>query len=505
MNFTRASGVLLHPTSLPGKYGIGDFGPEAFGFVDFLQRAGQAYWQILPLGPTGYGDSPYQSFSAFAGNTNLISPEKLFEARLLKQDDLDGMPGFGGGRVDYGKVHDWKGLILRQAFQQFRTGSENNLREDFEAFCLDNAGWLDDYALYRAVQSAKNHKPWYEWEKELRLRDEAALSRARVETSGEIEAQKFYQFVFFRQWSELKSYANDRGVSIIGDVPIFVALDSADVWHNPREFKLNEDGSPKVVAGVPADYFSKTGQRWGNPIYDWDEMRDNGFRWWIERVRHTLKMVDIIRVDHFRGFAAAWEIPGGDKTAENGQWVTVPGRELFTALREKFGELPVMAEDLGVITDDVRSLRDEFEFPGMRILQYAFGSGSGSDYLPHNYVRNCVVYTGTHDNDTVVGWFKSLRGRSLTPGGEREYCLRYLDSDGKQIHRDFIRAAWASIADTAIAPLQDVLGLGNDARMNLPASTSGNWNWRCAAGDFSDGLIAWLREITETYGRFKAK
>lgn len=506
MTFPRASGILLHPTSLPGDFGVGDFGAEAYKFVDFLEKSKQTYWQILPLGPTGYGDSPYQCFSAFAGNTHLISPQKLVEEGLLTGEEINQKPDFADDKVDYGAVYDWKNRILPKAFGRFQTTENDDLRSKFEDFKRENASWLDDYALYRAVKAAQDQKAWYEWDASLRLRHENALDDARKTLHWEIEAQKFYQFLFFRQWSELKKYANDKNIRIIGDVPIFVSRDSADVWCNPREFKLNEDGLPKVVAGVPPDYFSKTGQLWGNPIYDWEQMRADGFQWWIERVRFTLKTVDIIRVDHFRGFAAAWEVPGGDATAENGSWVNVPGKELFAALQNALGELPVMAEDLGVITPDVEDLRDSFNFPGMRILQYAFGGDAKNHDLPHNYIRNSVAYTGTHDNDTAVGWFNSKSGAGSTRDSsqidrERAFCMEYLNSDGREIQWDFIRAVWASVADTAIAPMQDLLGSGNDARMNLPASKGGNWQWRFRKDDLTDEIAARLRKLTEIYGR----
>ena len=506
MNFPRASGILLHPTSLPGDFGIGDLGSEAFNFIDFLESAQQTYWQILPLGPIGYGDSPYQCFSAFAGNTNLISPEKLVEENLLTKEAINQKPDFSESKVDFGKVYEWKNHILPKAYERFRQTSSDELHDKFEVFARQNASWLNDYALYRAVKAAQNQKAWYEWDAPLRLRDENALSKAREDLREQIRAQKFYQFVFFKQWYELKKYANDKGIKIVGDIPIFIALDSADVWCNQEKFKLDEDGSPTVVAGVPPDYFSATGQLWGNPIYDWDRMRENGFGWWISRVKNTLKKVDIARVDHFRGFAASWEVPGGDKTAANGQWVNVPGRELFYALKNAIGELPFWAEDLGVITPDVVELRDHFGFPGMRILQFAFGGDTKNIDLPHNYIQNCVAYTGTHDNDTTVGWFNSQSGKGSTRdneqiGKEREFCLKYLDSDGEEIHWDFIRAVWSSVADTAIAPMQDILGLGNEARMNLPASNSGNWHWRFKKGDISEEITAKLKELTEIYGR----
>jgi 4-alpha-glucanotransferase len=372
----------------------------------------------------------------------------------------------------------------------------------------ENGSWLDDYALYKAVKASQDQKAWYEWDEPLRLRDKEKLAEAGEQLFDQILAEKFYQFLFFRQWMTLKEYANKKGVKIIGDVPIFIALDSADVWRHQDQFKLNADGSPKVVAGVPPDYFSSTGQLWGNPIYDWDAMRKDDFRWWIERVKYNLKTVDAVRIDHFRGFAATWEVPGGDATAENGRWVEVPGKELFAALKKALGDLPFWAEDLGVITPDVEELRDDCGFPGMRILQFAFGGDPKNHDLPHNYINNCVAYTGTHDNDTTVGWWHSQAGAGSTRdeseiGRERDLCLQYLDSDGSEIHWDFIRAVWASVADTAIAPLQDLLGLGTLGRMNLPASTSGNWNWRFKGGDITEETVARLKELTEVYGREK--
>jgi 4-alpha-glucanotransferase len=506
MNFPRASGVLLHPTSLPGEFGIGDLGAEAFEFVDFLKKSGQTYWQVLPLGQTGYGDSPYQCFSAFAGNTNLISPQKLADEGFLSVAEINDKPAFPIGKIDFGAVYEWKNRLLRRAYERFRLTTSVDLRGRFETFCQQHAAWLEDYALYRAVKLSQNQKAWYEWAKDLKLRSPSAIARARGDLRSEIEAQKFYQFLFFSQWLAVKKYANDAGIKIVGDVPIFVALDSADVWCQPQEFKLNADGSPRVVAGVPPDYFSATGQLWGNPIYNWEAMRRDGFRWWIERVKSTLKMVDIVRVDHFRGFAAAWEVPGGELTAVNGEWVNVPGKELFNALESAIGDLPFWAEDLGVITPDVEELRDSFGFPGMRILQFAFGGDARNHDLPHNYIPNCVAYTGTHDNDTTVGWFHSVGGAGSTRDDsqiqrERRFCLKYLNSNGAEIHWDFIRAVWASVANTAIVPMQDLLGLGSEARMNLPASSSGNWAWRCQNGDFKEIISQRLREITEIYGR----
>lgn len=496
----------MHPTSLPNDYGIGDLGKSAYEFVDFLERSKQTYWQILPLVPTGYGDSPYSSFSAFAGNTNLISPEFLVEDKLLTEREINEKPDFPKDRVDYGKVFEWKSSLFRKAYENFCSTNNIDLRDSFEEFTEQAAEWLDDYALFKAIKSAQYQKPWLEWDEPLRLREEKALLEARENLHEEIQAQKFYQFLFFKQWTRLKNYANGKGIKIIGDIPIFISFDSADVWRNPQEFKLNEDLTPKVSAGVPPDFFSSTGQLWGNPIYNWEKMEADGFDWWTRRVKFTLKMVDILRIDHFRGFAATWEVPSGDKTAENGSWAEVPGRELFTTLKNKLGELPVMVEDLGVITPDVVELRDEFGFPGMRILQYAFNGDASNQDLPHNYIENCVAYTGTHDNDTVVGWFNSHVGKSSTRDAsqisrEHKFCLEYLDSDGEEINWDFIRAVWESVADTAITPMQDILGLGNDARMNLPASHSGNWDWRCEQGCFSEKYAERLRKLTEIYGR----
>jgi len=492
MNFPRASGILLHPTSLPGPFGIGDLGPEAYKFVDFLVNAGQRLWQVLPLGPTGYGDSPYACYSAFAGNTLLISPEKLVEEGLL-----DSAPSSAtkGHKIDFGEAHEFKDQLLRKAYEGYTRTTDTALRSAFETFAQQQAHWLEDYALFRALKDAHGGVAWNEWE-----------ASPPEPLRDEVEAHMYYQFLFFRQWTALKSYCNEHGISIVGDLPIFVAHDSADVWTNPEQFKLDKNGKPLVVAGVPPDYFSTTGQLWGNPLYNWERMQADGFKWWIERVRATLTMVDIARVDHFRGFAACWEIPGGDKTAERGQWVEAPGRELFTAIRKTLGELPIIAEDLGVITPDVVALREEFRFPGMRILQFGFGSDSKNIDLPHNYVPNVVAYTGTHDNDTTVGWFNSIAGEGSTRTAkqierERTFCLNYLNTEGDEIHWDFIRAVLASVANTAIIPLQDLLGLGTEARMNLPNSTEGNWAWRYESGVLGDEIATRLKELTELYGR----
>ncbi len=497
----RRSGVLLHPTSLPGPYGIGDLGPEAYKFADFLVAAGQNLWQVLPLGPTGYGDSPYACYSAFAGNTLLVSPDQLIKEGLLDAAVQSTRPP---NKIDFGEAHNLKDQILRQAYLAYTKTTDTTLRSAFETFAQQQANWLEDYALFRALKDAHGGVAWNEWESELIARTPSALERAREELREDVEAQMFYQFLFFRQWFTLKRYCNERGISIVGDLPIFVAQDSADVWTNPEQFKLDKNGKPIVVAGVPPDYFSSTGQLWGNPLYNWEGMLADGFKWWIERVRATFTVVDIARVDHFRGFAACWEIPGGDKTAERGQWVEAPGRELFTAIRKTLGELPIIAEDLGVITPDVVALREEFGFPGMRILQFGFGSDSKNLDLPHNYVPNVVAYTGTHDNDTTVGWFNSVAGEGSTRSAaqierERKFCMDYLNTGGKEIEWDLIRGVLASVANTAVVPLQDLLGLGTEARMNLPNSTEGNWAWRFTA--LNDELAIRLKHLSDLYGR----
>jgi 4-alpha-glucanotransferase len=494
---SRASGILLHPTSLPGSFGIGDFGDQAHAFVDFLAAAGQRLWQVLPLGPTGFGNSPYQSLSAFAGNTLLIDPRQLIADGLLAAGNIIG-PTFAEDRVEFEAVRQFKDELFGQAYENFKREPASELRAEFEAFGDVSAWWLDDYALFRALKAANGGNAWTSWDRGLSERQPTALENARVELRDPIARQKFFQFLFFRQWQALRGYCHSRGIRIIGDLPIFVAHDSADVWVHREYFKLDDVGKPTLVAGVPPDYFSETGQRWGNPVYDWEQARVAGFRWWIDRVRFALEQFDFLRIDHFRGFAACWEIPAGEMTAQNGQWIPAPGRELFKALTKELGDLAIIGENLGVITPDVESLREEFGFPGMRVLQFAFGSDAANVHLPHNYTHDVTVYTGTHDNDTTAGWFAGLRDTNQT---ERDFCLKYLGSDGQDIHWDFIRAALASVADTAIIPLQDVLGLGNEARMNLPASQSGNWRWRFKAERLTDEIADKLKRLSVLYGR----
>jgi 4-alpha-glucanotransferase len=491
----RSSGILLHPTSLPGPYGIGDVGPAAYAWVDTLAEAKQKWWQILPLGPTGYGDSPYQCFSAFAGNPYLVSPEALIEDGLLARADVAGADS-PAHKVDFGAVIKFKVKLLARAWENFQAGAAPSLRAEFDQFCAGQAAWLDDFALFMALKDSHGGVSWLEWDAGARRRDPATLDRARKDLADDIGLHKFRQFVFFRQWLALKAYANARGIRLIGDVPIFVASDSSDVWANPEFFLLDDERRPTVVAGVPPDYFSATGQLWGNPLYNWSALKKAGYQWWVERVRATLAQVDLIRIDHFRGFEANWEIPAGMPTAEKGRWVKGAGADLFVAMEKALDALPLIAEDLGVITPEVDALREQFNLPGMRVLQFAFGGATEDRFLPHAYeTRNTVVYTGTHDNDTTRGWYAAITER------ERDFVRRYLARDGRDIAWDLIRLAWSSVADYAITPLQEVMDLGTEARMNTPGVLGGNWSWRFVEGQLTRAMLGRLREMTELYGR----
>lgn len=492
----RSAGVLLHPTSLPGPYGIGDLGPEAYAWVDALAQAHQKWWQILPLGPTGFGDSPYQCFSAFAGNAYLISPHLLIEDGLLDPRDA-APPVFPADRVDFGPVIQYKTHLLGTVWEQFQQGRGASLRDAFRQFVADEASWLEDYALFMAIKDAHQGRSWQEWPDGIRVRKTDHLKKIRSDLSDAIGLHQFRQFLFFRQWRRLKAYANEHGVRIIGDIPIFVSSDSADVWANPQLFALDRERRPKFVAGVPPDYFSETGQLWGNPHYDWSAMEKTKFAWWIERFRSTFNLVDMVRLDHFRGFEAYWEVPAGNPNAIIGRWVKAPGQALLKTLQHTFGELPIIAEDLGVITPEVDALRRSFGLPGMRILQFAFGEHAENRFLPHNYEANTVVYSGTHDNDTTWGWFRS------SPEKDRDHLRRYLARDGSDVAWDLIRAAWASVADYAIAPLQDVLNLGAEARMNFPGKPQGNWAWRFQSHQVNPWILDRLAEMTQLYGRGK--
>jgi 4-alpha-glucanotransferase len=493
----RSAGLLLHPTSLPGPYGIGDLGPAAMNWIDALARARQTWWQVLPLGPTGYGDSPYQSGSTFAGNPYLISPDLLADDGLVQRADIEGVQ-FPAEHVDFGPVIDFKVRLLAQAWQRFQAGAAPKLRQPFDAFCNQQAGWLEDFCLYSALKDAHGGAGWLDWPAELVRREPAALERARRELRSSVGQHRFRQFLFFRQWKEVKAYANSKGIRLIGDVPIFVSIDSSDVWANPQLYHLDAKRRPTAVAGVPPDYFSATGQLWGNPLYDWEAMRRTGYSWWLARLRATLALVDVVRLDHFRGFEAYWEVPADAETAATGRWAPGPGAALFEALRAGLGGLPLIAEDLGLITPAVEALRERLGLPGMRILQFAFGDTPANRYLPHHYERNTVVYTGTHDNDTTNGWAGHLSD------GERWMLNRYLPHRGGDLAWDLMRLAWSSVADFALAPLQDVLSLGSEARMNSPGRPAGNWSWRFTEGALHDGVLDRLADLTDLYSRVRA-
>ncbi len=492
----RSSGILLHPTSLPGPHGIGSLGSHARAFVDFLHAAGQTLWQVLPLGPTGYGDSPYAALSTFAGNPLLIDLDSLVTEGLLMSSELLGAPK-STDRVDYGTVIPFKMAMLHAAAERFGTKATAHRRAKFEAFCKEHGWWLNDYALFEAVKQAHGGKPINEWEEDLRRRNPGALGSARESLADQIEHRKVMQFFFFEQWGALRAYARERGVRIVGDMPIFVAYDSDAVWAKPELFKIDDDLVPHVVAGVPPDYFSATGQLWGNPLYDWEQHAKDGFRWWLDRMKMALEMADVVRLDHFRGFEAAWEVPAGHPDARRGAWMAGPGDAFFDAIRNELGGLPLIAEDLGVITDEVRALRDKHELPGMHVLQFGFGPDSERCYAPHRAERNTVVYTGTHDNDTTVGWFRTL------PAKERALVQAYLNTSGSSIHWAMIRAAFGTVADMVIVPMQDVLGYGSEARMNMPGQLGAWWAFRLLEQPHA-AVAAKLRQITELYERLPA-
>jgi 4-alpha-glucanotransferase len=473
MRFPRSSGILVHPTSLPGPFGSGDFGESAYHFVDWLAVAGQKLWQMLPLCPVGMGNSPYMGLSAFAGYPLLIDLRELVERGWLQSQDIDNPPAFPRLRIDYDAVTSYRMERLRRASTAFFANPAAADAAAFTAFCSEQKAWLDDYALFMALMDKNKGKEWCDWHPDLVHRKPAALRKANEDLANEVNFWKFTQWCFARQWSALKKYANAKDVKIVGDIPIFIAYQSADVWAHQELFYLNDkDLRPTVVAGVPPDYFSATGQRWGNPLYRWDVMHKQKYSWWIERIKRTLEVVDIARIDHFRGFAAYWEIPGTEKTAVKGKWIKGPKEELFLAIQKELGDLPIIAEDLGLLTPDVHELRDQFEFPGMRILQFAFAGDSKNIFLPHNYAANTVVYTGTHDNDTTMGWFATATDH------ERIFAQKYFGTDGHDIQWDMMRAAAVSVADMAVFPLQDILGLGTEHRMNFPGKALGNWAWR---------------------------
>jgi 4-alpha-glucanotransferase len=489
--FKRSSGVLLHPTSLPGPDGIGDLGPSAYRFVDWLEQTGQGLWQILPLGPTSFGDSPYQTLSAFAGNPLLISLDQLSQNGLLGEADLSGRPVFPADRVDFGKVIDWKNRQLDMAWKNFQSLATGQEKTEFDSWRKGQAAWLEDFALFMALKEDHDGQPWHQWPVSLRDRQPDELAAAADRLGNRVSAHAFRQWVFFTQWMRLKAFALARDIRFVGDLPIFVAHDSSDVWAHPEFFLLEEDGQPSCVAGVPPDYFSETGQLWGNPLYDWGRLAADGFQWWVDRVRACLETVDLVRIDHFRGFAAYWEVPADAETAVAGRWVLGPGAAFFDALKKDLGgKLPIIAEDLGVITPDVEKLRDDFQLPGMKILQFAW-SGPDNLFQPHNFTPNCVVYSGTHDNDPTLGWWRLLADEAT-----RKQVSEYLGREIIEPHWALIRLGMMSCAHTFIATMQDVLGLGREGRMNLPGEGSGNWNWRMPESAFTDSAGERLARLT---------
>lgn len=496
---TRRSGLLLHITSLPSRYGIGDFGPNAYRFADFLAAGGQAVWQVLPLGPTLTigGNSPYFSYSAFAGNPLLISPDLLLANGYLDPSDILQLPGFAEEHVDFQGVSQYKYQLLAKAFQRFKNRAHVN--GEFTRFCQKNSNWLNDYALFCSLKEHFRGVSWIEWPRELRDFQQAAVGEWRERLEDEILAAKFFQFLFSEQWSALKHYCNQKNIQILGDIPIYVSLDSVDVWADSEIFKLNEQKEPVFVAGVPPDYFSATGQLWGNPVYNWDRLREQRYAWWIKRVERNLELFDVVRLDHFRGFVGYWEVPARETTAVNGKWVEAPAEDFFNSLLRRFSYLPMVAEDLGTITPDVREIMTTYGFPGMKLLLFAFGDNPATNpYVPHNHVRHCIVYTGTHDNNTVKGWFRKEAREE-----DKERLYRYLGRkvEADTVHWEFVRLAMMSVADTVILPMQDVLGLDESARMNVPAQVTGNWEWRVKEEYLTAEMSQRLRLLTDTYGR----
>lgn len=496
----RVAGVLAHPTSFPSPYGIGDLGPSAYEFIDFLQKAGQHLWQVLPLGPTGFGDSPYQGFSAFAGQPLIISPDMLVKLHLISQEELNAIPHpqWDPKIVDYGQVLDYKNAILEKSYETFLHTADKMLLEEYDVFCEAQDAWLTDYAFFMALKSYHNGMCWLEWDASLKNPTIMIRQLWEEKLKKEIGYYKFIQFIFFRQWTSLKEYANEKDIKIIGDIPIFVALDSADVWANQELFQLDTKGYPKKVAGVPPDYFSETGQLWGNPLYDWDHHKKDGYSWWIERIRCQLQMVDYLRIDHFRGFEAYWAVPGKDETAVGGNWKKGPNADFFQAIEEQLGtQLPIFAEDLGVITPEVEKLRDSFGFPGMKVLQFAFESEGESTFLPHQFTTpNCICYTGTHDNDTTRGWYDS------TCETNRDKVRRYMNIDGNNVSWDFIRLCISTIATYAVYPVQDILRLDGSRRMNIPGTQGSNWSFRFEKGDLTNEMAEGLRSLCQLFGRY---
>ena len=489
----RSSGILLHISSLPGDEGIGSMGKEAFQFIDFLAQTKQKIWQILPLGPVGYGNSPYQCYSAFAGNPMFIDVKQLVASRLISKQSVTSKQ-FKAKKVEFERVEEWKMNLFREAFKAFRK-TFDRYKDEYFTFMSHNSWWLDDYALFRSLKTKNGETVWNTWDKQLVIRNKQVLSEAFQELHAEIDFHRFLQFIFFRQWYELKAYANSKGVRIIGDIPLYVSMDSVDVWANQDIFHLDDDSKPIQVGGVPPDYFSETGQLWGNPVFDWERVAERDFDWWLARINFNLRMFDQVRVDHFRGLESFWAVGVEEETAVVGEWLPARGYDLFRKLKDQHGTLNIIAEDLGVITPEVEKLRDDFSLPGMKILQFAFSDDATNKNLPHNYTSNFIAYTGTHDNDTSLGWFKSIDKK------ERRFLHKYIDGNGKQFVQNFIEEIWASAAYTAIIPMQDVLGLDTSARMNTPGIAAGNWDWRFTWSQIRSNHKVFLKKITEKYNR----
>ena len=494
----RRGGILVHPTCFPSKYGIGDLGPELYNFIDFLHEYKLNLWQILPLGPTGYANSPYQSFSAFAGNPMLISPEKLIEMKLLSSKECNSAESFPDSRVDFGKVIKYKWSVLETAFNHFQKDIAHSINQEFNKFIKTESFWLEDFSIFMSIKLANELKAWNEWEYDLRFRDPVAIKQWKEDHEFEVKLHKFTQFLFFKQWMEAKNYANQKSIKIIGDLPIFVAYDSVDVWIHPEFYKLDDDRELIYVSGVPPDYFSSTGQRWGNPLYNWEEMKIQDYKWWIQRIKHSFRLIDILRIDHFRGFESYWQIPASEETAVIGEWKPGPGIDLFRKLKQNLGDLPIIAEDLGLITPEVEKLLQQTGYPGIRVLPFAFEETpdpSKHKYLPHNYIQNSIVYTGTHDNQTTKSWFDGLSEK------KRDMLIDYVNSCEGDIVGILIRLIWGSVANMAVIPLQDLLRLGDEARMNVPGTISNNWEWRFTWDQFKENYNSDLAHISEIYGR----
>jgi 4-alpha-glucanotransferase len=505
MKFERRSGILLHPTSLPGKYGIGDLSSEALNFIDFLYKSGQTYWQLLPLSPPDFSNSPYDGLSAFAGNPILISPGELLKSGYLTKKDLNDCPHFPQHIVDFDAVIKYKAKILELAYKNFKSTKSTIEKKSFDLFCKNNNYWLDDFTLFIALMRHHDNLPWFEWDNKTKHRDLKTLLAWKKELADDINKQKFYQWQFFKQWLNVKQYANEKGIKIIGDIPIFVSMNSADVWANNHLFYFNNELKPTVVSGVPPDYFSDSGQLWGHPLYNWDAIKKNNYKWWISRFQMALTQSDIVRIDHFRGLYNYWEVKAEEETAINGSWKVGPGEDLFNVIIKNLGDVQIIAENLGDFDEEsrigVENLRKKFTFPGMKILQFAFGSDSNDPFLPQNFTNDYVVYTGTHDNDTTVGWYTTTSTEK-----EQDFARRYMAVNGSDIAWDLIRLGWSSVADTAITTVQDLLGLGHDARMNTPSTVGPkNWSWRFCTGDLSDNVADRLYELTNIYNRLKTK